>query len=105
MKNEVDNNPQSIYIFWNSNSGEPDRAEYLSWNNDAIRNLCSSKNFLLFSAWWNIHEKKWILKNKLYHEDITGDNHWVYRQGSCTNWKTNKYPNIHFLAVFCNFLL
>ena len=99
MKNEVDNNPQNIYIFWNSNAGETNKDEYLSRDINTTKDLCRYPNFLLFSAWWNIYEKDWILKNKLYHEDVDGDNHWVYRLGSETNWKANKDPNIHLIVT------
>ena len=65
MKEIVKQNPDNIYIFGNSCSAEVDKKVYNSWDNEAKKELCRSKNFLLFAAWWNINEVKWILRNNI----------------------------------------
>ena len=98
MKQIVDWNPNNIYIFWNSSSAEVDKSTYLSWENDNLKDLCKSKNFLIFAAGWNINKKNWILRNKIYHEDVDGDEHWLYSLPSSANWKNDNNPDIHLIV-------
>ena len=98
MKEIVDWNPNNIYIFWNSSSAEVDKATYLSWENNNLKDLCKSKNFLIFAAGWNINKKNWILRNKIYHEDVDGDEHWLYSLPSSANWKNDNNPDIHLIV-------
>ena len=56
IKEVVDNNPNNIYIFWNSSSADVNKEQYQARDNESLKNLCKSKNFLLFSAWTNIRK-------------------------------------------------
>ena len=94
----VKNNPNSIYIFWNSAYAEVDKWTYESRDNDDIKNLSKSKNFLIFVAGWNIGTKNWILRNKIYHEDVNGDEHWLYSLPSSANWKNDASPDRHLIV-------
>ena len=94
----VKNNPNSICIFWNSCHAEVDKWTYKNRGNDDIKNLCKSNNFLLFVAGWNIGTKNWILRNKIYHEDVNGDEHWLYALPSSANWKNDASPNRHLIV-------
>ena len=58
LQEVLDANPNNIYILWNSASAEVDKETYSNRNNNAIKNLCKSKNFLMLAAWWNIRKKK-----------------------------------------------
>ena len=93
----VKNNPNSICIFWNSSHAEVDKWTYESRGNDNIKNLCESKNFLIFVAGWNIGTKNWILRNKIYHEDVNGDEHWLYSLTSSANWVNDANPDRHLI--------
>lgn len=100
MYNITQNNPNNIYIFWYSVPLEKDKTRYLSmWNYfEKRKKLCKSQNFILFVAWWNIGTSWWYLRNKIYHEDVTWDEHWVYWLPSTTNGKTNYNPNNHLIV-------
>ena len=95
----VKSNPDKICIFWNSASAEVDKSTYLNWGNDDIKNLCKSKNFLLFDAWWNIKTKNWKPINKIYHEDIDWDESGRYSLPSSANWKNDSHPDRHLIVT------
>ena len=98
MKEIADWNPNNIYIFWNSVSANVSKEEYSTRDNEATKELCKSKNFLMFFSWWNIREIRWTLINKTYHEDITWDEHGLYTLASSANWKNDNNPNIHLIV-------
>ena len=101
MQEEVDNNSNNIYIFWNSSYAEYDKEEFeyqKNWNNE-IKNLLKSKNFLIFAAWWNINKENWILKNQILHENVNGDEHWQYSLPSITNWKSDSEIDKHLIVT------
>ena len=101
IKNLIQQNPNNIYIFWNSAHSESDKSRYnnrLSYFNTR-KNLNRLPNFIIFVAWWNIKKPSWVLKNKIYHEDINGDEHWVYSLASSTNGKSNNDPNNHLIIT------
>jgi len=96
----VDANPNNIYIFWNSYYWISTKNWWLSQNSENLKqNLGRSKNFLIFAAWTNIERENWILKNKIYHEDIDGDESGVYSLASAANWSENKDPNDHIMVT------
>lgn len=98
--NITQNNPNNIYIFWYSVPLEKDKTWYLSmWNYfEKRKKLCKSPNFILFVAWWNIGTSWWYLRNKIYHEDVTWDEHWVYWLPSTTNGQSNNNQNNHLIV-------
>ena len=98
MKEIADWNQNNIYIFWSSVSADVNKETYTTRENEKIKKLCKSKNFLMFFAWWNIREIKWTLINKTYHEDITWDEHGLYSLASAANWKNDNNPNIHLIV-------
>ena len=100
MQNEINKNPNNIYILWNSNYAEYDES-FLNGEerHTIIKNLCKSKNFLIFAAWWNIGKNNWILKNQILHEDVNGDEHWVYSLPSITNWKNDTETDRHLIVT------
>jgi hypothetical protein len=57
IKEVIDNNPDNIYIFWNSFGAGVDKEAYQNRDIESVKNLCKSKNFLLFAAWTNIWKK------------------------------------------------
>ena len=101
MQEEVNNNPNNIYIFWNSSYASYDWETfwYEKNRNNIIKNLCKSKNFLIFVAWTNIEEENLILKNQILHENINGDEHWVYSLSSITNWKNDTEADKHLIVT------
>lgn len=100
LKETINNNPNNIYIFWNSSYTEvEEKSEYLNRNINAIKDLCKSKNFLIFVAWWNIKTKNWKPINKIYHEDIDWDESGRYSLPSSANWKNDSHPNRHLIVT------
>lgn len=101
MQKEIDDNPNNIYIFWNSAYAEVDKETFWYWETrmNTIKQLCKSKNFLIFRAWWNIEKQNWILKNQILHENTNGDEHWVYSLSSITNWRNDSEANTHLIVT------
>lgn len=99
----INRNPDNINILWNSNYLEiTDKDEYIRLSereNDKIREICKSKNLIIFRAWSNIKEENWVLKNKIYHEDVVWDNHWVYSLQSIANWKNDTKIDKHLILT------
>jgi hypothetical protein len=100
----VRSNQNNIYIFWNSISSDSDKEWYLSQNIEWLRDLYRKKNFILFCAGTNIRDWiDWILKNKIYQEDIdTDDKHWVYGLPSTANWKYNSTDRHILVTIWTN---
>ena len=99
MKEILDSNPNNIYIFWNSMSADVNKETFSTRDNETLKELCKSKNYLMFYAWWNILEKKWILINKTYQENIDWDEHGLYSWVSIANWKNDNDQNIHLMVT------
>lgn len=99
VKEVVIQNPNNIYILWMSAFAYGDKSLYNSWNNNAIKELSRSKKFLLFIAWTNIWTKNGVLKNKIYHEDVNWDEHWVYGAPSRANWRNDNSVDRHLLVT------
>lgn len=95
----VSQNHDRIYIFWQSAYADVNKQKYSYRDNDAIKELCESNKFLIFIAWWNIRENKWILKNKIYQEDVDADEHWVYWAPSTANWKNDNHTDRHIIVT------
>ena len=91
--------PNDINIFWNSMSIKVNKGEYNNIDIETFKKICKAKNLLLFFSWWNIEEMNWILKNKIYHENVNGDNHWVYSLSSSTNWKNDAHLDKHLIVT------
>ena len=99
LQESVIQHPNSIYIIWQSAYASGDKNLYNSWNNNAIKELSRSKNFILFIAWSNIWKKNWVLKNQIYHEGVNWDEHWVYGAPSRANWKNDSNVDRHLLVT------
>jgi len=97
--NKISQDPNKIYIFWNSTFWESDKSRYNTQNTENWKRLSRSPNFIVFVAWWNIRKSNWILKNKILHENVDWDEHWVYSLPSSTNWKNNTDPNNHLIVT------
>ena len=97
------NNENSINIFWKSMSREWSSNEWYfnieGW--ETKRELLKLKNFMLFWAWTNIGRwDDWILKNKIYQENInTNDEQWIYWMASTANWKSDTDIDRHLLVT------
>ena len=93
----VNNNPNSINIFWNSASTfTDDKATYEKiYNKENLKNLCNSKNFIIFVAWTNISTDK----NKSYNGEYEADESWMYSLASLANSNKNTQPNSHLLVT------
>ena len=57
LKKEVDKNPNNIYIFGCSAYACVDKETYSYWNMNSLKDLCKSKNLLIFVAGSNIGRK------------------------------------------------
>lgn len=99
IKEALIQHPNNIYIFWMSSYAYGDKDLYNSWDNNSVKELSKSKNFLLFVAWSNIWTKNGILKNKIYHESVNWDEHWVYGAPSRANWKNDSSVDRHLLVT------
>ena len=100
VKDIIQETPNKIYIFWNSSHWEGDKSRYLQMvTPNKWKNLSRLPNFIIFVAWWNIEKPSWVLKNKIYHEDISWDEHWVYSLASASNGKNNSEPNNHLIVT------
>jgi hypothetical protein len=99
IKEVVDNNPDNIYIFWNSVDADVDKEQYQARDIESMKNLCRSDNFLFFTAWTNIREKNWVLKNKIYHEDFNLDEHWIYAWVSSANGINDSNTDRHLIVT------
>lgn len=101
LYNLCTNNEKSINIFWKSTSFESDKNSYLTQDINQIKKILKMKNFILFWAGTNINEwDDWILKNKIYQEDVnTNDNHWIYWLPSSANWENDNNIDRHLLVT------
>ena len=102
VKDIIQQNPNNIYIFWNSNSSEGYKSRYVWWTTtfNKRKNLSRSNNIIIFVAGWNIRtSSSGIIQNKIYHENIDWDDHWVYSLASTTNGKNNSDPNNHLIVT------
>ena len=96
----VTNNPNNIYIFWNSTSVEWDKDFYQSQDKSNLNDLSKVKNFVMFIAWSNIWENNWTLENQIYHENITWNSHWIYSiPQSFANWENDKNIDKHLILT------
>ena len=96
----VKDNPNSINIFWNSIFGGADSKEEYNnrlnrINGDNIKNLCKSKNFVIFSAWTNLKTSK----KKIYNGEYEADEKWMYSLASLSNSNKNDQPDTHLLVT------
>ena len=93
----VKDNPNSINIFWNSayrvvnNKEEYDNR----LNDNNIKDLCKSENFIIFAAWTNVE----TTKNKIYNWEYEADEKWMYSLASLSNSDKNDQPNTHLLVT------
>ena len=95
------NNPNTISIIWlSSTTPAYDKNWYINnvFQQDLI-DLCNKNNIIVFIVGTNIEKHNWILKNKIYNENYTTDEHWMYSQTSMANSKTNSRPNSHLLVT------
>ena len=65
----INEHPNSINIFWcSSYTAASNKADYDEWlNKQDIKDLCNSKNFIIFAAGTNINTMEWHLRNKIYN--------------------------------------
>lgn len=96
----ISNNPNKIYIFWNSMSVEDDTNEYIKWDLlNSRKKACKSPNVIFLVTWTNIDTRHWIFKNKILHQDVEPDPLWVYWRPSCANWKNDSRADNHILVT------
>ena len=97
----VDNNPNSINIFWNSKytfaSNKNDYNETVNEQN--VKDLCNSNNFIIFAAGTNIESPEWHLRNKIYNGEYEADEYGRYSLSSMANSDKNTQPNSHLLVT------
>ena len=99
LQNYLNETPNNINIFWCSAYATVNKEQYMLWDNDELKEMDKSKNYLLFVAWSNINQKNWILKNKMYHEDMEADEHWVYWAPSRANGKNDSIIDRHLIIT------
>ena len=95
------NNPNSISIIWLSMATPVyDKSWYINtvFSQDLI-DLCDRNNIIIFVAGTNIQKHNWILKNKIYNEEYTVNEHGIYSEASMGNSKNNSRPNSHLLIT------
>ena len=97
----LNNNPNSINVFWNSTyTIAGNKNEYdITLNKKNIKDLCNSKNFIIFVAGTNIKSTEWQLKNKIYNGEYEADENWLYSLASLSNSNKNTDPNTHLLVT------
>ena len=98
MISHLQKNPNNIIIFWNSAYSTADtKQELKEFNefNDKIKDLCKSKNFIIFAAWTNVE----TTKNKIYNWEYDADEKWMYSLASLSNSDKNDQPNTHLLVT------
>ena len=97
----VINNPSSINIFWNSNYAYANnKADYdVRLNKKNVKDLCNSKNIIIFAAWTNISQPWWIIKNKIYNWGYEADEHGRYSLASLANSDKNTEPNSNLMVT------
>lgn len=98
LLNHIENNPNHIYIFWNSAFWEINNKWYYDKiiNSNAYKNikkLLNSKSLMLFVAWTNISSTSSWTINKIVNWEYEIDNHWVYSLASLSNSDKNTDPN------------
>ncbi len=97
----VNNNPNSINIFWNSaytfanNKNKYDER----LNKQNVKDLCKLNNFIIFAAGTNIGRDEWHLRNKIYNGEYEADEHGWYSLASMANSDKNSQPNSHLLVT------
>ena len=64
-----------------------------------LKDLCNSKQFIIFAAWTNTWTLDWIFKNKIYNWQYEADQSWIYSLPSLSNSDKNNYPNSHLLVT------
>ena len=100
MYSFVQNNPNSINIFWNSSYRDSqNREKFLKRDLDGIKKLCQLDNFLIFVAWTNIKTSGWVLLNKIYNWDYELDTHGVYSLASIANSIDNASATRHMIVT------
>lgn len=99
LQNYLGENKNRINIIWCSAYAQVDKKHYLLRDNNTTKEMSKSKNYLLFVAWSNINEENWILKNKIYHEDIDADEHWVYWVPSWANGINDTIVDMHTIVT------
>lgn len=93
----IQNNPNSINVFWCSSYSEAyNKADYdKRLNQQSVKDLCNSKNFIMFAAWTNVE----IEKNKIYNWEYEADEKWMYSLASLSNSNNNDQPNSHLIVT------
>ena len=104
VKNMIQQNPNNIYIFWNSSFWYGSKSWYNGWISEINKrkDLSKSPNFIIFVAGTNIGHEAGILKNKIYNETVDGDEHWVYSLASASNGKNNNANNHLIVTIWTN---
>jgi len=97
----INNNPNSINIFWNSSYWiATNKSDYDLWlNKQSVKDLCNLNNFIIFAAWTNIETEEWYLRNKIYNWEYEADEHGWYSLASMANSDKNTQPNSHLLVT------
>ena len=98
----IKGHPNDINIFWCSTTPIIENKSdcFERWY---TKDLFNSKNFILFSAWTNIKNTWWTIKNKIYNEEYEADEHWIYSLASLSNSDKNNQPNTHlFVTIATN---
>lgn len=93
------NNPNNIHIFWNSIYVEVNTNETLKNEWENLKEASKLPNFIFFIAWSNIDTKNWIIKNKIFHEDIDPDPSCIYWLPSFANWQNDTKADKHLILT------
>lgn len=99
VKDVISQHPNNIYVLWCSSYALGDKDLYNSWDPNYLKNFYRAKNLLVFVAWSNIWSKNGVLKNKIYHENVNWDEHWVYGAPSSANWRNDNSVDRHLLVT------
>ena len=101
IKEFINNNPNSINIFWNSSYlFAADQNTYNNLlNSQNVKDLCNLNNFIIFAAWTNIWTEEWYLRNKIYNWEYKADEHGRYSLASLANSDKNTQPNSHLIVT------
>ena len=98
----TNSNPNSINIFGNSvYKFDTNKSDYDTRpDQKSVKDLCNSKNFIIFAAWTNIWTTpEWQLKNKIYNWEYEADEYSRYTLASLANSDKNTEPNSNLMVT------
>lgn len=101
LKEFIEENPNSINIFWESMIYNTNEKIKIQSALTYIKEVPHSENFIIFAAWDNIRTATWTVTNKTYNKEYEmEDESWVYVcTASGANSDKNTDPDNHIIVT------